>query len=321
MGRRGYPPEFRRKVLDLVEAGRPIAEVAKALGISAQSSSTWRRQDRIDKGLLPGLNSHEHDELVAARRRMLSLRPSWRSLAAPSSCSRSKRPLSTVRGHPGDGRPGAARPGLLLGAGGLAVWLLRLAQPAAIAASDPPCPAHRRDPTGPYRLRQTYGSRRVHAELTLGRGITVGFHAVELLMRRAGLQGVTGRPKFRRGLRPEATAEDLVKRQFTRTGPDQLWVTDITEQPTHEGKLYCAVVLDTGSRRVVAWSIDATPTAALVTNALGMAIQSRKPTAGDADPFRSGSSQVHQPGVRQQAAGAGGSAGRWGRWATASTMP
>jgi transposase len=40
MGRRGYPPEFRRKVLDLVEARRPIAEVAKALGISAQSIYT-----------------------------------------------------------------------------------------------------------------------------------------------------------------------------------------------------------------------------------------------------------------------------------------
>jgi transposase len=68
MGRRGYPPEFRRKVLDLVEAGWPIAEVAKALGSSAQSISPWRRQDRIDKGLLPGLSSHDHDELVAARR-------------------------------------------------------------------------------------------------------------------------------------------------------------------------------------------------------------------------------------------------------------
>jgi transposase-like protein len=59
MGRRGYPPEFRRKVLDLVEAGRPIAEVAKALGISDQSISTWRGQDRIDRGLVPGLSSRE----------------------------------------------------------------------------------------------------------------------------------------------------------------------------------------------------------------------------------------------------------------------
>jgi putative transposase len=128
--------------------------------------------------------------------------------------------------------------------------------------------------------RQTYGSRRVHAELTLGRGISIGFHAVELLMRRAGLQGVTGRPKFRRGLRPEATAADLVQRQFTRTGPDQLWVTDITEHPTREGKLYCAVVLDACSRRVIGWTIETTPTAALVTNALGMAIESRRPAGG-----------------------------------------
>ena len=48
-----------------------------------------------------------------------------------------------------------------------------------------------------------------------------------------------------------------------------------TEHPTREGKVYCCVVLDTYSRRVVGWSIDASPTAALVTNALGMAIDSR----------------------------------------------
>ena len=57
-------------------------------------------------------------------------------------------------------------------------------------------------------------------------------------------------------------------------------VTDITEHPTREGKVYCCVVLDTFSRRVVGWSIDTSPNAALVTNALGMAIDSRKPTSG-----------------------------------------
>ncbi len=73
MGRRGYPPEFRRKVLDLVGAGRPIAEVAKALGISDQSVSTWRRQDRIDRGLEPGLTSAENSELAVAKRRIAEL--------------------------------------------------------------------------------------------------------------------------------------------------------------------------------------------------------------------------------------------------------
>ena len=61
MGRRGYPPEFRRKVLDLVEAGRPIAQVANALGISAQSIYTWRRQDRIDKGWAISTADQEQD--------------------------------------------------------------------------------------------------------------------------------------------------------------------------------------------------------------------------------------------------------------------
>ncbi len=73
MGRRGYPPEFRRKVLDLVEAGRPVVDVARDLGISAQSIYTWRRQDRVDKGLQPGLTSAEKAELVAARRRIAEL--------------------------------------------------------------------------------------------------------------------------------------------------------------------------------------------------------------------------------------------------------
>lgn len=124
--------------------------------------------------------------------------------------------------------------------------------------------------------RGTYGIRRVHAELTMGRGITVGHQAVELLMQRAGIQGISGRPRFRHapGM---ASAGDRVERQFHRDQPDQLWVTDITEHPTREGKVYCAVVLDVWSRRVIGWSIDATPSTALVTNALGMAIEQRRP--------------------------------------------
>ena len=64
--------------------------------------------------------------------------------------------------------------------------------------------------------RGVYGARRVHAELTLGHGIAVGHGAVELLMRRAGLQGISGRPRFRR-IPNVATASDLVDRQFQRS--------------------------------------------------------------------------------------------------------
>src|SRR3712207_6420945 len=69
--------------------------------------------------------------------------------------------------------------------------------------------------------RATYGARRVHAELRLGRGIVVGHGAVEMLMRRAGLVGAMGRPKWRRA-KPDEVARDLVERQFTRSGPNQL---------------------------------------------------------------------------------------------------
>ena len=124
--------------------------------------------------------------------------------------------------------------------------------------------------------RGTYGSRRVHAELTLGRGVQVGYHAVTMLMARAGLHGLPG---GRRRRKPSGgpTALDLVDRNFARTEPDQLWVTDITEHPTREGKVYCCVVLDAYSRRVVGWSIDSAQTSTLVTNALGMAISNRRP--------------------------------------------
>jgi len=73
MARRGYPPEFRRRVVDLVEGGRKVAEVAAELGISEQAIYTWRRQARIDAGLEAGVTTSEHGELAAAKRRIREL--------------------------------------------------------------------------------------------------------------------------------------------------------------------------------------------------------------------------------------------------------
>jgi transposase InsO family protein len=124
----------------------------------------------------------------------------------------------------------------------------------------------------------SYGAHWVHAELVLGRGIRVGHNAIAMLMQRAGIAGRNGARKWR-GV-PGATAEDLVDRVFRRERPNELWLTDITEHPTREGKVYCAVVLDAFSRRVVGWSISHNPTAGLTTNALGMAIEQRDAIRG-----------------------------------------
>lgn len=68
-----YPEEFRRKVLDLVAAGRPVAQIAQDLDISDQTIYNWRRQERIDTGQATGLTRAEHEELSAAKRRIREL--------------------------------------------------------------------------------------------------------------------------------------------------------------------------------------------------------------------------------------------------------
>jgi len=127
--------------------------------------------------------------------------------------------------------------------------------------------------------RGVYGYRRIRAELRLGRQIVVSRKLVHKLMAELRLKGLPTR-KQRKRLANVATAEDLVCRDFTRDAPNQLWLTDITEHPTREGKVYCCVVLDAHSRRVVGWSIDSHQASSLVTNALQMAISNRTPPGG-----------------------------------------
>lgn len=67
---RSYPPEFRRKVLDLLEAGGKVAKITADLGISAQTIYNWRAQHLIDTGEKAGIASKDLAELVAARRRI-----------------------------------------------------------------------------------------------------------------------------------------------------------------------------------------------------------------------------------------------------------
>ncbi len=127
--------------------------------------------------------------------------------------------------------------------------------------------------------RQTYGYRRVRAELADGRGHVVGRHRVARLMRNAGIAGVTRRRFCRTTRRDDRArpAPDLLSRDFTATAPDQRWVADITYVPTWSGFLFLAVVVDVFSRRVVGWSMSANQRTELVTNALRMAVQRRRP--------------------------------------------
>lgn len=126
--------------------------------------------------------------------------------------------------------------------------------------------------------RATYGVPRVHAELR-ATGVHVGKKRVARLMSAAGLEGVSRRKSCRTTVRdPDARpAPDLVDRDFTASGPDRLWVADITYIPTTERFLYLAVVLDAWSRRIVGWAIAASLRADVVLAALEMAVARRRP--------------------------------------------
>ena len=71
--------------------------------------------------------------------------------------------------------------------------------------------------------------------------------------------------------------DDLVLRKFTAVAPNQLWLTDITEHWTGEGKLYLCAIKDVFSNRIVGYSIADNMTSTLAVNALRMAIWRRKP--------------------------------------------
>jgi len=97
-------------------------------------------------------------------------------------------------------------------------------------------------------------------------------------MQQLQLCGLPKRRSGKRNLIAVRTTSDLVNRDFSTTGPNQLWVTDITEHPTREGRVFCCVVLDAYSRKAVGWSIDRIADAGLVNSALSMAAQSRPTT-------------------------------------------
>lgn len=70
---RAYPPEFRKKVLDLVDSGRRVADIAADPGVTGQTIYTWRNQHLIDTGQREGVTSTDNAELIAARKRIAQL--------------------------------------------------------------------------------------------------------------------------------------------------------------------------------------------------------------------------------------------------------
>jgi putative transposase len=126
-----------------------------------------------------------------------------------------------------------------------------------------------------------YGYRRTWKAL-LRAGEQVGRDRVKRLMRVHGIQGAKRRGKPWRTTKPDPHPHrrpDLVQRNFTADGSDQLWVADLTYLRCWEGLVFFAFVIDAYSRRVVGWQLAPHMRTTLVLDALRMALGQRRPGA------------------------------------------
>jgi len=123
--------------------------------------------------------------------------------------------------------------------------------------------------------RGVYGYRRVQAALRIESDLVVNHKLVASIMAQLGIHGLPRRRSRRRNLVSIATSSDLVNRDFTATAANQLWVTDITEHPTTEARVYGCVVVDAYSRKAVGWAISRRADTTLVNSAIDMAARSR----------------------------------------------
>ena len=122
-----------------------------------------------------------------------------------------------------------------------------------------------------------YGALKVWDELNES-GIRVARCTIERLMRAYGIAGI-GPAKTRKttlpGARPVA-APDLVRRNFSASRPDELWLADFTYVRTWEGWAYLAIILDVYTRRIVGWQLAPHMRQSLVTDAFEMALHARQ---------------------------------------------
>ncbi|MFF3632465.1 IS3 family transposase [Streptomyces sp. NPDC002164] len=258
---RKCPDELReRAIREVRTTGRPIAHVAKDLGIHKEALRGWVRQAEADRGERDDrLTTAELDELKQLRKEVAELRRANEILKAAS-----------VFFCPGDRpSPDAAEQVIdHLRERGLGVdpvcRVLELSPSTYFARKKRPKSARRlRDEQLMPLIEEVhaesggaYGARRITRALRR-KGHGVARCTVERLMAELGLEGVI-RGRRRRTTIPEPSAPrppDLVDRDFTASRPDQLWVADMTYVRTWSGWAYVAFVLDVYSRMIVGWQV------------------------------------------------------------------
>jgi transposase len=150
---RTYDAEFRRRVVELVRAGRPVRLVAVELGLAEATVYRWKAQDLIDRGIKPGLSTSERGELAAARRRISELEAELALVKqAAALFEEGVRPKATYPVIARAGRTGLCGQALLPHPRRGRLRVLHVAAPVALPAADPACVVDRVGAGDPRRL-------------------------------------------------------------------------------------------------------------------------------------------------------------------------
>ena len=284
MRRRKFSREFKLEAVKLVrERGVSMAQAARDLDVHENVLRKWVREFGSDPGA--GLSRPRADEARAAGDR--------------AAAARGRQAQGGAR-HPKKGR-GLLREGSDMKFGFIAkhrrIWPVAwICEALGVSRVGLPCLAEplaqRQMPEATRAWRQqvnasfiasdrTYGARRVWQTCWPKASMRPASHrAADAPAGLAGAAAAAASAEGRRRSPDRDRAANILDRQFAAERPNQKWVADFTYIWTAEGWLYVAAVIDLFSRRVVGWSMSASMTAQLVTDALMMAIWRRgKPDA------------------------------------------
>ncbi|MBU8830560.1 IS3 family transposase [Mycolicibacterium goodii] len=279
---RPYPREFRDDVVRVArnrDDGVTIEQIATDFGVHPVTLHKWMRQADIDEGATPGKSTTESAELREARRRIKLLEQEnevlRRATAYLSQANLPKRLYPLVSELAADGIPVAVTCRVLkLARQPFYRWLANPITDAELVEAyraNALFDAHHDDPEFGYRylVEEAREAGESMAERTAWR-----------ICSQNRLWSVFGKKRGKNGKVGPPVHDDLVERDFTADAPNQLWLSDITEHRTDEGKLYLCAIKDVFSNRIVGYSIDSRMKSRLATTALSSAVARRGDVAG-----------------------------------------
>ncbi|UPK61725.1 IS3 family transposase (plasmid) [Rhodococcus pyridinivorans] len=278
-----YPKEFRDDVVRVArgrEPGQQLKQIAADFGISESCLANWMKAADVEDGVKPGTTASENAELREARKRIRLLEQEnevlRRAAAYLSQANLPKMMYPLVRELAVDGIPVAVTCRVLKIA--RQPYYRWLADPVTAAELDEAYranalfDAHRDDPEFGYRflVDEAADAGQTMAQRT-GWRICSANKWWSSFGKKRGTKHVRSGPPVH---------DDLVARNFTADKRNRLWLTDITEHHTGEGKLYLCAIKDVHSNRIVGYSIDSRMKARLAVDALDSAV-ARRAAAGD----------------------------------------